>query len=265
MSRRPTAACSQAAERHAEGIAGSRTPSVPPAHRLALLAACGRRAVARRRARGRHGALGSRGSTTRVLPPRAGAGFAGPGRVLHGRVVGRRRPRRHVVRLVRRAAATSACRASAPLWDALRARLLNLQTRSAQLRGRRAPLRPRQRPVSRDARQAAGLQLRATGARRATLDAAQEAKLDLVCRKLGLQPGMRVLDIGCGWGEALQVRGRALRRARRRRHGLARAGRLRAASCARACRSRSALQDYRELDRDRSTACSRSGCSNTSA
>ena len=32
------------------------------------------------------------------------------------------------------------------------------------------------------------------------LDAAQEAKLDLVCRKLGLQSGMRVLDVGCGWG-----------------------------------------------------------------
>jgi cyclopropane-fatty-acyl-phospholipid synthase len=36
------------------------------------------------------------------------------------------------------------------------------------------------------------------------LAAAQEAKLDLVCRKLGLRPGMRVLDIGCGWGGAAQ-------------------------------------------------------------
>ncbi|MBI2778133.1 MAG: class I SAM-dependent methyltransferase [Chloroflexi bacterium] len=33
-----------------------------------------------------------------------------------------------------------------------------------------------------------------------TLDAAQEAKLDLICRKLRLEPGMRLLDIGCGWG-----------------------------------------------------------------
>jgi cyclopropane-fatty-acyl-phospholipid synthase len=32
------------------------------------------------------------------------------------------------------------------------------------------------------------------------LDAAQEAKLDLVCRKLGLHAGVRLLDVGCGWG-----------------------------------------------------------------
>jgi len=36
------------------------------------------------------------------------------------------------------------------------------------------------------------------------LDDAQEAKLDLICRKLGLQPGMKVLDIGCGWGGLLR-------------------------------------------------------------
>jgi cyclopropane-fatty-acyl-phospholipid synthase len=32
-----------------------------------------------------------------------------------------------------------------------------------------------------------------------TLDKAQENKLELICRKLYLKPGMRVLDIGCGW------------------------------------------------------------------
>jgi len=32
------------------------------------------------------------------------------------------------------------------------------------------------------------------------LNEAQEKKLDLICRKLQLQPGDRVLDIGCGWG-----------------------------------------------------------------
>lgn len=37
-----------------------------------------------------------------------------------------------------------------------------------------------------------------------TLDAAQEAKLDLICRKIGLQPGMRILDIGSGWGGFLK-------------------------------------------------------------
>ncbi len=37
-----------------------------------------------------------------------------------------------------------------------------------------------------------------------TLDQAQEAKLDLICRKVGLEPGMTVLDIGSGWGGFLK-------------------------------------------------------------
>jgi len=36
------------------------------------------------------------------------------------------------------------------------------------------------------------------------LDDAQEAKLDMVCRKLGLKQGDKVLDIGCGWGSFMK-------------------------------------------------------------
>ena len=33
-----------------------------------------------------------------------------------------------------------------------------------------------------------------------SLDEAQENKLELICRKIHLEPGMHILDIGCGWG-----------------------------------------------------------------
>ena len=37
-----------------------------------------------------------------------------------------------------------------------------------------------------------------------SIDEAQEAKLDLICRKLHLEPGERLLDIGCGWGALIR-------------------------------------------------------------
>lgn len=79
------------------------------------------------------------------------------------------------------------------------------------------------------------------------LDRAQEAKLDLVCRKLGLRPGMRVLDIGCGWGEALKFAAE--------RYGVECVGvtisREQAEYARRLCAGLPVdirLQDYRELD-----------------
>ena len=83
------------------------------------------------------------------------------------------------------------------------------------------------------------------------LDAAQEAKLDLICRKLGLAPGMRLLDVGCGWGSL------ALHAARRygaevvgitlstEQAGLARE---RVAEAGLAERVTIRIQDYRDVD-----------------
>ena len=92
----------------------------------------------------------------------------------------------------------------------------------------------------------------ATGAQ--TLEAAQEAKLELVCTKLALTPGDRVLDVGCGWGSF------AIHAATR--HGVdvvgitlsepqARLARERAAAAGVADRVEIRVMDYRELPDER--------------
>jgi cyclopropane-fatty-acyl-phospholipid synthase len=79
------------------------------------------------------------------------------------------------------------------------------------------------------------------------LASAQEAKLDLICRKLRLEPGMRVLDIGCGWGGAAQFAAE--------RYGVQVTGvtvsKNQAAAAAERCKGLPVtilLQDYRSLE-----------------
>ena len=81
------------------------------------------------------------------------------------------------------------------------------------------------------------------------LATAQEAKLELVCRKIGLEPGQRVLDIGCGWGSF------AIWAAER--HGAEVVGVTVSTDQAAIAREQSAdlpveirLQDYREIPED---------------
>lgn len=82
------------------------------------------------------------------------------------------------------------------------------------------------------------------------LDAAQQAKLDHVCRKLLLQPGDQFLDIGCGWG-ALLIH--AARRYGVRGHGVTlspqqlQVARARIAEAGLEDRVSVELQDYRDL------------------
>ena len=80
----------------------------------------------------------------------------------------------------------------------------------------------------------------------AGLNEAQEAKLDLVARKIAARPGMRMLDIGCGWGGAAQFMAE--------RYGAAVTGVTISRNQLQAARKRCAgldadfrLQDYRSL------------------
>lgn len=84
-----------------------------------------------------------------------------------------------------------------------------------------------------------------------TLDQAQEGKYELICRKLGLRPGMRLLDVGCGWGGML--------RHAATHHGVTAVGVTISAEQAGFARQRIAadglsdrievrLQDYRDID-----------------
>ena len=68
---------------------------------------------------------------------------------------------------------------------------------------------------------------RSTPTRDATLEEAQSAKFDLVARKLGpASPGMRLLDVGCGWGGMVMHAAARVRRQGARRHAVAQAGRV---------------------------------------
>lgn len=79
------------------------------------------------------------------------------------------------------------------------------------------------------------------------LDQAQQDKLEMICQKLQLQPGMRLLDIGCGWGGLAQFAAQ--------RHGVEVLGITVSQPQAELARQRChglpveiRLQDYRELE-----------------
>ena len=89
------------------------------------------------------------------------------------------------------------------LWDLLRTQLVNLQTlsRSFQVAQQHYDLGNDLYRAMLDQRMnySCGYWKTAT-----TLEQAQEDKLDLICRKLQLEEGMTLLDIGCGWGSLMK-------------------------------------------------------------
>lgn len=84
-----------------------------------------------------------------------------------------------------------------------------------------------------------------------SLDQAQAQKLDLICRKLRLEPGERFLDIGCGWGSLLLE---AAQRRQAAAHGITLSReqaetaqrRIDRAGCGHRCQVE--LRDYRRLN-----------------
>lgn len=85
------------------------------------------------------------------------------------------------------------------VWQIVQAKFFNMQTKA---RSKRVA----QMHYNETDAYAASLDNRMTGSCGywpdgvTNVDEAQEAKLDLICRKIELKPGERVWDIGCGWG-----------------------------------------------------------------
>lgn len=85
------------------------------------------------------------------------------------------------------------------VWQILQARLLNMQTISRSRRVARMHYNETEAyRASLDKRMTGSCGYWPEGID--TVDDAQEAKLDMICRKVQLKPGETVWDIGCGWG-----------------------------------------------------------------
>jgi len=90
-------------------------------------------------------------------------------------------------------------RSKGAIWNVIRAKIINLQSRT-----RAYEIGRKHYDIGNDLYQVMLDKNMAYSCgywdKAGNLDQAQDAKLDLICKKLGLQKGMKVLDIGSGWG-----------------------------------------------------------------